>query len=83
MISMMNQSADPCDDFYNYVCGNFKMTYEPFEDMTRSMSFEILRRENRFLIHNVLLKMGKNYGMSMSKQISFIIYIAVKFLFLL
>jgi len=62
MISMMNQSADPCDDFYNYVCGNFKMTYEPFEDMTRSMSFEILRRENRFLIHNVLLKMGKNSG---------------------
>ena len=64
IISMMNQSADPCEDFHNYVCGNFKMTHEPFEDMTRSMSFEILRRENRFLIHNVLLKMGKNTGMS-------------------
>ena len=63
MISMMNQSADPCEDFYDYACGNFKMTHEPFEDMTRTMSFEMLRRENTFILHNVLRKMPKSTGM--------------------
>ena len=60
---MMNQSADPCEDFHNYVCGNFQMTHEPFEDMTRTMSFEMLRRENNFILHNVLKKMSKSTGM--------------------
>ena len=64
MISIMKKSVDPCEDFYEHVCGNFEKKHEPFEDVTRTMSFEMLRRENQFLLHNKLKKMPENSGKS-------------------
>lgn len=58
----MNQKVDPCEDFYGYVCGKFDQNYEPFEDMTRSMSFEILRRRNNYALHKLVKKMPAKSG---------------------
>ena len=69
LVSMMNHSADPCDDFYDYVCGNFEMKHEPFADMTRTMSFEILRRENKFIIHNMLKRMSESTGKYLTSRL--------------
>ena len=58
----MNQKVDPCEDFYGYVCGKFDQNYEPYEDMTRSMSFEILRRHNNYAMHKLVQKMPAKNG---------------------
>ncbi|XP_065061468.1 endothelin-converting enzyme homolog [Rhopilema esculentum] len=63
ILSTMNPSADPCHDFYDYVCGNIKLK-EPFEDMTRTMSFETLRRQNNYILHTILKEMPTKNGSS-------------------
>eukprot|EP00112_Aurelia_sp_Birch-Aquarium-sp1_P007550 Seg1823.4 transcript_id=Seg1823.4/GoldUCD/mRNA.D3Y31 product="Endothelin-converting enzyme 2" protein_id=Seg1823.4/GoldUCD/D3Y31 len=62
ILMKMNQKVDPCEDFYGYVCGKFDQNYEPFEDMTRSMSFEILRRRNNYALHKLVKKMPAKSG---------------------
>ena len=65
ILSTMNPSADPCHDFFDYVCGNIKHK-EPFEDMTRTMSFESLRRQNNYILHTVLKEMPTKDGKLLS-----------------
>lgn len=43
MLQNMNQSADPCEDFNEFACGNFIRTQRIPEDSTNYGSFSILR----------------------------------------
>ena len=45
VLESMDQSVDPCEDFYTYACGTWKKTHVIPEDRTSLGVFGVLRDE--------------------------------------
>ncbi len=63
VLGAMDRSADPCQDFYRYACGNWLDTTElPADESRWTRSFSVIREENRTIIREILEDAAKNPG---------------------
>ena len=55
VLADMDQTADPCQDFYQYACGGWLETTELPSDQRRwTRSFSVIREENREVIREII-----------------------------
>lgn len=54
ILENMDQSADPCDDFYMFACGSFQATKRIKEDETKINEFSILRDKLAYMVSDLL-----------------------------
>ncbi|XP_044256216.1 neprilysin-4 isoform X2 [Tribolium madens] len=54
MRKYMNESADPCEDFYEYACGNWNKYHTIPADRTSYDTFEMLRENLDIVLRNLL-----------------------------
>lgn len=51
----MNETADPCDDFYEYTCGNFKNNFKLSPEAFTVDQFILLEERLTYLMDGTLL----------------------------
>ena len=63
VLSAMDRTADPCQDFYRYACGGWLDKTKLPSDQTRwSRSFSVVAEDNKAFLHDVLEDAAKNPG---------------------
>ena len=56
LLSNMNRSVDPCEDFYEYACGGWMASHVIPEDKTSLSTFSLLRDQNQQVLRRLLEK---------------------------
>ncbi|CAN8016604.1 unnamed protein product, partial [Ixodes persulcatus] len=55
ILASMNQTEDPCTDFYEYACGNWKNTHKIPDEKTKFGNFRILTDKVEMDVKDILL----------------------------
>src|SRR5215472_6682704 len=59
-LNAMDKTVDPCEDFYQYSCGNWRKSNPIPSDQSRWGRFNELADYNRQFLHNILEKASAN-----------------------
>ncbi|XP_070546680.1 endothelin-converting enzyme 1-like isoform X2 [Ptychodera flava] len=61
VLTDMNQSVDPCQDFYQYSCGGFLRDVVPPAGRSKWSSFSIVYEKNQAILKKLLEQVGYSY----------------------